>query len=53
MQRSGTQFVKSYGDDLSPEYLWNGDEYGSFKKFEDNGEKRRIWRTTRNLWCIL
>ena len=29
MLRSSTQFVKSHGDDLGLEYLWNGDEYGS------------------------
>ena len=50
MLRSSTQLVKSHGDDLSLEYLWNRDEYGFFgKQFESNGEKRRIWRTTRNL----
>ena len=26
MPRSSTQLVKSHGDDLSLEYLWNGDE---------------------------
>ena len=40
--RSGTQFVKSHGDDLSQEYLWNGDDYGSFenslKAMEKNAE---------------
>ena len=29
--RSGTQLVKSHGDDLGLEYLWNGDEYGSLE----------------------
>ena len=47
MLRSSTQLVKSHGDYLGLEYLWNGDEYG--KQFESNGEKRRIWRRTRNL----
>ena len=28
MLRSSTQLVKSHGDDLCLEYLWNGDEYG-------------------------
>ena len=28
MLQSNTQFVKSHGDDLGLEYLWNGDEYG-------------------------
>ena len=37
------------GLDLGLEYLWNGDEYSSLEKFESNGEKCRIWRTTRNL----
>ena len=32
MQRSSTQLVKSHGVDLSLEYLWNGDEYGSLEK---------------------
>ena len=50
MLRSGIQLVKSHGDDLSLEYLWNGDEYGFFgKRFESNGEKPRIWRTTKSL----
>ena len=35
-------FVKSHGDDLSLEYLWNGDEYGSLenslKAMEKNAE---------------
>ena len=42
MLRSSTQLVKSYGDDLSPEYLWNGNEYGSLenslKAMEKNAE---------------
>ena len=29
--RSRTQLVKSLGDDLGLEYLWNGDEYGSLE----------------------
>ena len=29
--RSRTQLVKSHGDDLGLEYLWNGDEYGSLE----------------------
>ena len=31
MLRSSTKLVKIHGDDLSLEYLWNGDEYGSSK----------------------
>ena len=31
MLRSRTQMVKSHGDDLGLEYLWNGDEYGSLE----------------------
>ena len=31
MQRFSTQLVKSHGDDLGLEYLWNGDEYGSLE----------------------
>ena len=42
MLRSRTQLVKSHGDDLSLEYLWNGDEYGSLqdslKAIEKNAE---------------
>ena len=42
MLRSSTQWVKSHGDDLGLEYLWNGDEYGSlengFKAMEKNAE---------------
>ena len=42
MLRSSTQLVKSHGDDLSLEHLWNGDEYGSLenslKAMEKNAE---------------
>ena len=42
MLRSSTQLVKSHGDDLGLEYLWNGDEYGylenSLKAVEKNAE---------------
>ena len=42
MLRSSTQLVKSHGDDLGLEYLWNGDEYGSLenslKTMEKNDE---------------
>ena len=44
MLRSITQLAKSHGDDLSLEYLWNGDEYSSlencFKVIEKNAEYR-------------
>ena len=40
--RSSTQLVKSYGDDLGLEYLWNGDECSSFenslKAMDKNGD---------------
>ena len=50
MLRSRAQLVKSHGDELGLEYLWNGDEYGSWENsLKANGEKRRICRTTRNL----
>ena len=42
MLRSSTHLVKSHGDDLGLEYLWNGDEYGSLenslKIMEKNAE---------------
>ena len=42
MLRSSTQLVKSHGDDLGLEYLWNGDEYSSLenslKTMEKNAE---------------
>ena len=39
MLRSSTQLVKSHGDDLGLEYLWNGDEYSSLaNSFKSNGE---------------
>ena len=42
MLRFRTQLVKSHGDDLGLEYLWNGDEYGSLenslKAMEKNAE---------------
>ena len=31
MLRSSTQLVKSHGDGLGLEYLWNGDKYGSLE----------------------
>ena len=31
MLQSSTQLVESHGNDLSREYLWNGDEYGSLE----------------------
>ena len=31
MLRSSTQLVKSHGNDLGLEYLWNGDEYSSLE----------------------
>ena len=31
MLRSSTQLVKSHGDNLGLEYLWNGDEYDSLE----------------------
>ena len=42
MLRSSAQLVKSRGDDLGLEYLWNGDEYSSLenslKAIEKNAE---------------
>ena len=42
MLRSRTQLVKSHGDDLGLEYLWNEDKYGSLgnslKAMEKNAE---------------
>ena len=42
MLRSRTQLVRSHGDDLCLEYLWNEDEYGSLentlKTMEKNAE---------------
>ena len=42
MLRSSTRLVKSHGDDLGLECLWNGDEYGSLenslKAMEKNAE---------------
>ena len=42
MLRSSTQLVKSHGDDLGLEYLWNTDGYGSLenslKAMEKNAE---------------
>ena len=42
MLRSSTQLVKSHGDDLDLEYLWNGDECStlenSLKAIEKNAE---------------
>ena len=42
MLGSSSQLVKSHGDDLGLEYLWNGDEYSSLenslKAMERNAE---------------
>ena len=40
MLRSSTQLVKSHGDDLGLEYLWNGDEYGSLENSLKTMEKK-------------
>ena len=44
MLRSSIQLVKSHGDELGLQYLWNGDEYGSLenslKAMEKNAEYR-------------
>ena len=42
MLRSSTQLVKGHGDELGPEYLWDGDEYGSL-------ENSFQWRKTPNM----
>ena len=39
MLRSNTQLVKSHGDDLGLEYLWNGDEYHSLENSSKAMEK--------------
>ena len=39
MLRSSTQLVKSHGDDLGLEYLWNGDEYDSLENILEAMEK--------------
>ena len=39
MLRSNTQFVKSHGDVLSLEYLWNGEEYSSLENSLEAMEK--------------
>ena len=40
MLRSSTQLVKSHGDDLGLEYLWNGDEYSSLQNSLKTMEKK-------------
>ena len=40
---SSTQLVKSHGDDLSLEYLWNGDEYGSLENSLKAMEKNAVY----------
>ena len=39
MLRSGTQLVKSHGDDFGLEYLWNRDAYGSLENSLKTMEK--------------
>ena len=39
MLRFSTQLVKSHGDDLGQEYLWNGNEYGSLENSLQTMEK--------------
>ena len=39
MLRSSTQLVKSHGDDLGLEYLWNEDEYSSLENSSKAMEK--------------
>ena len=38
MLRSSTQLVKSHGDDLGLEYLWNGSLENGLKAMEKNAE---------------
>ena len=49
MLRSSTQLLKSHGDDLGLEYVWNEDEYSSFEnslkameKYDEYGGKPEI-----------
>ena len=44
MLRFSTQLVKSHGDDLGLEYLWNGDEYGSLENSLKAMEKNAGYR---------
>ena len=39
MLRSSTQVIKSHGDDLGLEFLYNGDEYGSLENSLETMEK--------------
>ena len=39
MLPSSTQLVKSHGDDLGIEYLWNGNKYGSLENSLQTMEK--------------
>ena len=44
MLRSSIQLVKSHGDDLGLEYLWNVDEYDSLEKSLKTMEKNAEYR---------
>ena len=55
MLRSSTQLVKSHGDDLCLEYLWNGDEYGSLENRLKAMEKKAKYGGQSEIlaWCML
>ena len=55
MTRSSTQFVKSHGEDLGLEYLWNGDEYGSLENSLKAMEKNAEYGGRAEIlpWCTL
>ena len=53
MLRSSTQLVKSHGDDLGLEYLWNGDEYGSLENSLKAMEKNSVYGGQPEILALL
>ena len=53
LRSSRTQLVKSHGDDLGLEYLWNGDEYGSLENSLKAMEKNAEYAGQREILALV
>ena len=53
MLRSSTQLVKSHGDDLGLEYLWNGDEYSSLENSLKTMEKNAEYGGQQEIFALV
>ena len=53
MLRSSNQLVKSHGDELGLEYLWNGDKYGSLENSSKAMEKNAEYGGQREILALV